>query len=430
MKGRKRVNECYGVKWRRQTMLHFTLCFVALSHFIMSCVMSVASTNGLQLDILSILDDVNETSIEVPSTYDATVNQNKNFSNNDNEVRVIESDDDNVYQEEYDLDDFTTSRVPEELERRREIYLRAFPRNDHSITTLKDLEDRIYSHEGDDSVNRKVKSIPTPRDLNILFMGDSLSRFQYLDLAYFLTHGTWNDEHITSNMNANRSSMVTDHKYDRWIDFFQHTNSELQPYEQCDCYRKTSGSIVGGEGIIENRYFRDEYKNNTVTYLQKFGDYPFKSSWDVSDVHRKHGKMITRESQLKPLFWIGWVDAIQSFVCQMNPKPSVFIFNQGWWTNNDLVNVTLQSEILDALRSCDIISIYRTTNKGRDETDRNIDEYESQLCDAADYCMNMTWTAVVPESHYVDRNHFQPPVYTWMNLELLSILAGISAVKM
>ncbi len=329
---------------------------------------------------------------------------------------------------------------------RRKIYINSFPTDDHEeIRTFEDLRSRILApHEDDNedgsdidlSNNRTLitpeftstrgrshvpSNIPIPRNLNILFMGDSLSRFQYLDLAYFLTHGSWIDPLNDS------PSMVTDHDYKSWIHFFNHTNKVLAPHEQCDCYRKTSGSIVGGKGIIENRFFRDEHHNNTITYLQKFGDYPFKSSWDVSDVFHPHGPMPTQLSQLQPLFWIGWVEAITDFVCKMQPKPSVFVFNQGWWTNNDLVNETLQMDIIDALRDCNIVSVYKTTNKGQKEVDRDLPEYESQLCDRADYCLNMTWTALVPEDHYVDRNHFLPPVYTWMNLNLLSLLSSIDS---
>jgi len=318
-----------------------------------------------------------------------------------------------------------------EAEWRKEMYRDAFPlHSHHTITSLAELQHQIHPTQQYRTVEtnalRMPQPMPIPQNLNIVFMGDSLSRFQYLDLAYFLTHGQWVQQKVEYNHAGHeKPSMVTDHDYNDWLHFFNHTNAELAPYEQCDCYRKTGGSIVGGTGIIENRYFHDPNMNNTVRYLQKFGDYPFKSSWDVSDIHNNdHGPMILTESELKPLFWVGWVDAIRDFVCHMDPKPSVFVFNQGWWTNNDLVNVTLQHEILDALKECDIMSIYKTTNKGEKETDKDIAEYESQLCESADKCLDMTWTSAVPEPLYVDRNHFRSPVYTWMNLQLLSLLSS------
>ena len=42
------------------------------------------------------------------------------------------------------------------------------------------------------SASVQLHNLPVPRNLNILFMGDSMARYQYLDLVYFLSHnGTW-----------------------------------------------------------------------------------------------------------------------------------------------------------------------------------------------------------------------------------------------
>lgn len=260
-----------------------------------------------------------------------------------------------------------------------------------------------------------------PRNLNILLSGDSLTRYQYLDLAYFLAYGKWVNPSDTPNL-----EIETDHE--DWVEFYNFTNTALQPYEECDCFRGP-GSIGRGKTVIENRYFLDKERNNSLTYLQKFGDWEYRSSWDVSDVHNKHDELITDKSQLNFKSWGPWVEMIQEFVCKLNPKPSVFIFNEGLWSNNDLVDVNLQDEIIHALNVCNIKTIFKTTTKKRRQTDRQLKEYEIQLCKKTDHCMDTSWTSLVPGDFYWNDGHFKPPIYSFLNLQLLSILSSNDEIQ-
>ena len=262
----------------------------------------------------------------------------------------------------------------------------------------------------------QLQNMPVPRNLNILFMGDSLSRYQYLDLVFFLSHnGTWPSPEDSPNMVVEKTHT------NGWVQFYNFTNSALQPYEQCDCFRAQKFNLAT---LIENRYYHDPERNNTVTYLQKFGKHPFKSSWNVTDVHQDH-MLVQDSSELNFVHQdADWISTIRDFVCHMSPKPSLFIFNAGLWSNHDLTNVEVQQRIIEALQACEIVSMFKTTTKKKIECNQTWAEYEQQLCNLTDYCMDVRWTGLVPEEYYWDPLHFREPIYSMMNAQLLSLITS------
>ena len=72
-----------------------------------------------------------------------------------------------------------------------------------------------------------------------------------------------------------------------------------------------------------------------------------------------------------------------------------------------------------------MISIYKTTTKwknvGREKSENEL--YEKQICELTDYCLDLSWTWLLPEYLYTDRAHFYEPVYSWMNIGLLDLLS-------
>ena len=263
----------------------------------------------------------------------------------------------------------------------------------------------------------QLQNLPVPHNLNILLMGDSLTRFQYVDLVYFLSHnGTFPSPDDDPSMVEEKKT----HK-NGWAQFFNFTNSALRPYEQCDCFRAQKMNLAT---LVENRYFHDPERNNTVTYLQKFGSHPFKSSWNLSDVQNEH-TLVQQESETNFVYNdANWVDAIRDVVCQMSPKPSLFIFNSGLWNNNDLRDVELQHKIIEALQACQIVSMFKTTTKKKNQYTQTWEEYERQLCNLTDYCMDVRWTALVPQKYYYDKLHFREPAYSLLNVQLLSLITS------
>ena len=77
----------------------------------------------------------------------------------------------------------------------------------------------------------------------IMMIGDSLTRYQYLNLVYFLVHGVWGANSDLPNEN--------EHKYKNWKQFFHVTNERMGGHEVCDCFRNHVNHTV------EYRYFDD-----------------------------------------------------------------------------------------------------------------------------------------------------------------------------
>jgi len=93
----------------------------------------------------------------------------------------------------------------------------------------------------------------------IQLIGDSVTRYQYLNLVYFLATGNWTSDPSQPN--------ECEAQYSSWNEFYSVTNERMQGHEICDCSRNP------GETIIENRYFQME--ELLVTYRQLFSpSYP------------------------------------------------------------------------------------------------------------------------------------------------------------
>mmetsp|Transcript_11624 Transcript_11624/g.16969 ORF Transcript_11624/g.16969 Transcript_11624/m.16969 type:complete len:496 (-) Transcript_11624:30-1517(-) len=288
-----------------------------------------------------------------------------------------------------------------------QVYTDAFPDlpTIRNITTYENLHSHIHF------------DIPVPQNLSILFFGDSLSRYQYLDLVYFLSHGAWvePDDH---------SSLVWAGNHSTWNAFYNFTNFNLKPYEECDCFRNEG---IMNHGLLnENRYFWDEERNNSVTYLQKFGTAEFKTSWNVTDIHDTNHILVQHAREVSYFGHTDWLGTIQEFICKMmDPKPSIVFFNSGLWGDGGLANSTTQTNIVDALKHCDITSVYKTTTKMQSEQDSNMREYEEQMCNKTDMCYDISWTGpLVPERFYWDRAHMTSPIYSMLNVQMLALLAS------
>ncbi len=257
-------------------------------------------------------------------------------------------------------------------------------------------------------------NVTIPRNLNIVLSGDSLTRYQYIDLAYFLSYGSWVQPDDEPNM------VMAYKTFQSWQGVLNWTHHMLKPHEQkCDCFRPPGFNQEKG---VENRYFYNKRFNNRVVYLTKNGDKEFKTSWNASDVwNSSHGEgMWANESEVNVIYRGGWENLVKDYVCKMDPKPEIFIFNSGLWSkfnlNNHLKNTTIQNTVVQSLKDCGIISVYKTT------TQRQVAEYEHQLCNLTDLCYDVSWTRKIPRQHYIDQLHYRPPIYSMLNVQLFSTI--------
>jgi hypothetical protein len=107
------------------------------------------------------------------------------------------------------------------------------------------------------------------RDRSILFIADSITRYQYLNLVYFLATGSF---HSPKPHNENEKHWG-DSQFQNWTRFYIGTTERLQLESLgrgaiCDCFRELNLTHM-----VENRYYRDARRNISVSFVF-LGRYP------------------------------------------------------------------------------------------------------------------------------------------------------------
>ncbi len=100
------------------------------------------------------------------------------------------------------------------------------------------------------------------RNRRLMFVGDSLTRYQYITLTAFLTKEEWSTD----------ERLVNEHYYPSggWTEFYQNSTAFHQGMELCECYR--SSKCCSPNDVSENRKYYNAKLNTTIWYIQWFGD--------------------------------------------------------------------------------------------------------------------------------------------------------------
>ena len=94
---------------------------------------------------------------------------------------------------------------------------------------------------------------------NIVMVGDSLMRYQYLSLVYLAHTRKLYPENA-------KPSILWEKGFDSWVQFFNASNLLLYPNEYCDCFRTTLLEAC------ENRYYYQRERNISISYIAYMGD--------------------------------------------------------------------------------------------------------------------------------------------------------------
>jgi hypothetical protein len=267
--------------------------------------------------------------------------------------------------------------------------------------------------------------VERPRDLHIAFVGDSVTRYMYLDFVYFLKNNRWvQDEDYPNILNAKH--------FPSWNDHYEASNIALRPNEQCDCFRNNpkNSSAINKEETIENRYFSDPERNNYATFIEVFGGYKAHGHWHPEDVYKQH-KLNFGEQD--PFVWrYDWPGLIRNYLAKLEPKPEYLVFNEGLWIEHELGDPEVRQSIKDALDDTGIIGIYKTTtlpniNSGLAKRSAGVvfNRHDQAMCDLIGLYLDFTWTKDLGDEHYWDGVHFKPHVNRGMNVELMDFLKNL-----
>ena len=291
------------------------------------------------------------------------------------------------------------------------------------------------------TILQPAKDDPRPRNLRMAFLGDSVTRYQYVSLVYWLKYNRWIAIRNTTtsaedSAESSHSKILFKWNYPALNQFLQESNQILVPEEACDCFMPQVGPphrVVMGY-YVENRYFRQPELGNAVYFVNKYGFRPSQGHHSAQDMTSKHlttgmlwnATLQDPSNHTKHFAWQGnWSYTIRNHIAILEPKPNILIFNAGLHPN-DLSDPSVRSEIRQTCQEFDILPVYKTTtypDKNTRKTRFSRSRHDWILKREFTPFLNMIWTADYNgEEHYYDANHFKPHINTMMNQQLLDFL--------
>jgi hypothetical protein len=318
---------------------------------------------------------------------------------------------------------------------------------------------------------------PRPTNLQIVFLGDSVTRYQYLSLAYYLRHGRWWDpsiRHVNNLVNAHSFHHPL-HPDDDWNEFFLQSNRLLHPMEACDCWRSQNQENI----ILERRYFYDETRNNRIVYInmnpdaQGRGYYgrlqpeqtftkefsqivglPFGMNVQQQSNNERYDEAIdeNRDSSLHhqdeksyrkhhptDIQWEyeTWSQVLREHIGRINFSPdriTAAVLNAGIHPH-DFDNPETQEDVAQALQDLSFLAIWKTTSFSKHEIQEIQQQHDNiqlpirtsdiDMCRILGHCHNISWTTQLRPEFYFDNLHFLEPVYRVFNEDLLESLGAL-----
>lgn len=251
---------------------------------------------------------------------------------------------------------------------------------------------------------------------HIVIVGDSLLRYQYLSLVYLVHYSTFysNDE---------RPNMVMEHSFSgvrKWVDFFEFSNQLFYPFEHCDCFR-TAGPYAPPKGsdVYENRYYRNDARNITISYLQYFGDQSmFSGHWRPSD---SNGTAPYQAPDLK-MTTPKWIyhkveDVLIHIAAKLQPKPTTLILNAGAHPHNYL-KAEHRTRVFTTAKSLFDRIIWKTSSPRVDHS--AVSTADTLVCAHREVeCLNLNWTFHLSPRDYADKLHFFSRGYSDIDVQLI-----------
>lgn len=187
----------------------------------------------------------------------------------------------------------------------------------------------------DSFLQHKSPSSSVLRDIQMVLIGDSVMRYQYLSLAFRLKYGFWFDETMWYYNLVNERSFDDPYHNHTWGEFLFHTHQILQPHEvTCDCHRKPVAAMLQ---VVENRYYHDPVRNNSLEFFLAYGHTSPLSGrllphqvWNQTNEWQK-----LAFSKFQGRVWKhhDWSDAIRHHVQLLNPQPRHIVMNAGLWSH-------------------------------------------------------------------------------------------------
>jgi hypothetical protein len=270
------------------------------------------------------------------------------------------------------------------------------------------------------------------KNKTIIFVGDSLTRYQYINLATWLRTGSFQTEQPRSEVELEWRDSEGTHD---WNDFFYGTSSRLGCSEICDCHHQPPlGNAV--ELVKENRHFFDSVWDIKVSFYSWLGlarlihglPYPTRQDYR-SRCHLRHNALRIYH-QANTAFSYNSTDIcifLQEIISPLTPD--VLILNQGHWRDNlgmlHSVGAVPLARAMTSATQPQGLALWKTTTSRR--------EKETDFLDPVSFLSTLTTAGLrifdagdltqdLPEEAYWDGLHFYPFVYRELNIALMSMM--------
>jgi hypothetical protein len=192
----------------------------------------------------------------------------------------------------------------------------------------------------------------------IVFMGDSVTRYQYLNLAYFVERGKWLDPLLTDEELEANPCCEKSIKNRTWEKFYLITNSGLHGNELCDCWRKDVPTM------LENRrYYHPKLKTHLIFIWFGIGPIRMRQNFASFPFHRL-GNLFhpSNQKQIPKIFDTFTVAKIVENVT-MSFNPDFFFLNWGHHRNYSFASPDghlLYHELTTTLTKLKSSGLYKT----------------------------------------------------------------------
>lgn len=231
------------------------------------------------------------------------------------------------------------------------------------------------------------------KNKKVLFVGDSLTRYQYLSLAYILRHRQ-------AQKKLTYPSIVQENSWGgNWDQFFLGSTNLLHPYENC--------TVCDRNGFFEYRQYNDIINNIQLTYIQfrgiGFEKDVFLQTYFPNNQHLD--LVITNVGFFGFHFSVqpeSYLNVMKNLATKVVWKTTTYqdgeLADPEWWIKHNTAPVN--RTIMNAMdyRMCNYLDII---------------------------CLDLSWTAKhVVQTDYWDTTHFTEPIYLAFNDEMINKLSS------
>eukprot|EP01041_Mallomonas_annulata_P006016 gene6016-12128_t len=188
------------------------------------------------------------------------------------------------------------------------------------------------------------------RDQRLVFIGDSLTRYQYLNLVHFLFTNIWLSPYPRNEIERDWAP------YGGWGTFFKGTSSRLGCLETCDCLR------VEKDLGHEVRHYHDPIYNISIHFFLWLAPRNIAGFLNIPLSNESYrdcmfGLPVKNDSKFTFNHYI--FEFLDQFIRPLNPH--IIIINQGIWPDNEFRNKFFFHKILQTLSEITLLPIWKTT---------------------------------------------------------------------